>query len=69
MIVRPTAKVGSLAALASSYFASPTYLTLKPITKGIYNNAIGRLCTSKDKHGTMLGTLGAATLRRDQWWR
>ena len=65
VIVAPKAKQGSFAALAASYFASPAYLALKPNTKTIYNNAIERLCRSTDKHGTALGTLGAATLRRD----
>lgn len=63
--VRPTTKAGSLDALAASYFVSPIYLALKPRTKVMYSSAIGRLCRSKDKHGTMLGTLGAATLRRE----
>ena len=33
--------------------------------RGIYNNAIERLCKSTDKNGTEIGTLGAATLRRE----
>ena len=65
VIVAPRAKQGSFAALAASYFASTAYLTMKPSTRGIYNNAIGRLCKSKDKNGTAIGTLGAATLRRE----
>ena len=51
VIVAPRAKQGSFAALAASYFASTAYLALKPKTKGIYNNAIERLCKSKDKNG------------------
>jgi integrase len=65
VIVASKAKQGSFAALAASYFASTTYLALKPKTKGIYNNAIERLCKSTDKNGTAIGTLGAATLRRE----
>lgn len=65
VIVSPKAKQGSLAALAASYFASSAYLSLKPNTKTIYNNAIERLCKKLDKHGTALGTLGATTLRRE----
>jgi integrase len=64
-IIAPRAKQGSFAALATSYFATTTYLALKPTTKAIYNAAIGRLCASKDKNGTPIGTLGAATLRRE----
>ncbi len=64
-IIAPRAKQGSFAALAASYFASTAYLALKPTTKGIYNNAIERLCKSTDKNGTAIGTLGAATLRRE----
>ena len=65
VIVAPTARHGSFAALAKSYFASTAYLALKPTTKSIYNNAIERLCKSTDKNGTAIGTLGAATLRRE----
>jgi integrase len=64
-IIAPKAKQGGFAALAASYFASTTFLALKPITKSRYNNAIERLCKSTDKNGTMIGTLGAATLRRE----
>ena len=35
------------------------------IDQGVYNNAIERLCKSKDKNGNEIGTLGAATLRRE----
>ena len=65
VILRPTAKSGSMAALAASYFASATYRSLKPRTQTRYNNTIERLCALKDKNGVVLGTLGAATLRPD----
>jgi integrase len=65
MNIAAKAKQGSFAALATSYFVSRAYLALKPSTKSIYNNAIERLCRSTDKNGTVIGTLGAATLRRD----
>lgn len=58
-------KPGSLAALATSYFASAAYRQLKASSQSTYNNAIARLCKAKDKHGTELGTLSAATMRRD----
>jgi integrase len=58
-------KPGSLAALATSYFASAAYTRLKASSQATYNNAIARLCKAKDKHGTELGTLSAATMRRD----
>jgi integrase len=60
-----TAKPGSFAALAASYFASPNFLKMKPSTKGVYRNAIDRLCQSKDKDGNEIGTKSAATLRRE----
>ena len=65
VIVAPRAKQGSFAALAASYFASTAYLTMKPSTRGVYNNAIERLCKSKDKNGDEIGTMGATTLRRE----
>jgi hypothetical protein len=66
MIVAPKpAKQGSLAALAASYLASAAYLSMKPATRRAYNLVIEKLCKSTDKNGTALGTLSAATLRRE----
>lgn len=65
IIIAPKVKQGSFAALAASYFASTTFRSLKPKTAAIYSNAIGRWCRSKDPHGNPIGTLGAATLRRE----
>jgi integrase len=65
IIAAPRAKQGSFAALAASYFASPAFLTMKPSTKGVYRNAIDRLCRSKDKDGNEIGTKSAATLQRE----
>ena len=61
----PKAKPGCFAALAKSYFASPAYKGMQTSTKDVYRNAIERWCKSKDSNGTEVGTLGAATLRRD----
>jgi integrase len=57
-------KAGSFAALAASYFASTAFLTMKPSTKGVYRNAIDRLCQIKDMDGSEIGTKSAATLQR-----
>jgi integrase len=65
LIAAPMVKQGSFAALAASYFASPAFLTMKPSTKGVYRNAIDRLCRSKDNDGNEIGTKSAATLRRE----
>ncbi len=65
VIVAPRAKQGSFAALAASYFASTAYLTMKSSTRGVYNNAIERLCKSKDKNGDEIGSKSATTLRRE----
>jgi integrase len=65
VIVRTTARAGSFAALAASYFASTAFLTMKPSTRGVYNNAIERLCKSKDKNGDEIGGKSATTLRRE----
>ncbi|HWZ08961.1 MAG TPA: tyrosine-type recombinase/integrase, partial [Bradyrhizobium sp.] len=40
-------------------------LTLKPSTKGVYRNAIERLCRSKDRDGNEIGSKGVATLQRE----
>ena len=58
-------KPGSFAALAASYFASTAYLTMKPSTKGVYRNAIERLCKTKDKDGNEIGSKSAPTLQRE----
>ena len=65
VIVAPKAKQGSFAALAASYFASTAFRTMKPSTRGVYNNAIERLCKSKDKNGDEIGSKSATTLRRE----
>jgi integrase len=65
IIAAPRAKQGSFAALAASYFASSAFLTMKPSTKGVYRNAIERLCRSKDKDGNEIGGKSAATLQRE----
>ena len=65
VIVRPTAKAGSFHALAASYFASTDFLTMEPSTRGVYSNAIERLCKSKDKNGDEIGGKSATTLRRE----
>jgi integrase len=65
IIAAPRAKQGSFAALAASYFASSAFLTMKPSTKGVYRNAIDRLCRSKDKDGNEIGSKSAGTLRRE----
>src|SRR6478672_10278180 len=41
------------------------FLTMKPSTKGVYRNAIERLCLSKDKDGNEIGGKSAATLQRE----
>jgi integrase len=61
----PKAKQGSFAALAASYFASSAFLTMKSSTKGVYRNAIDRLCRSKDNEGNEIGSKSAATLKRE----
>ena len=58
-------KQGSFAELAASYFASTAYRTMQPSTQGVYNNAIARWCKQIDKNGNEVGTLSAASLRRD----
>ena len=63
MTPAPRAKAGSFAALATSYFDSPAYMTMKPATKRLYGNAIERWCKTKDSNGNEVGTLSAATLR------
>ena len=65
VIAAPRAKQGSFAALAASYFTSSAFLTMKPSTKGVYRNAIDRLCRSKDKDGNEIGSKSAATLQRE----
>jgi integrase len=65
MIRAARAKQGTFAALAASYFASPVFLTMKPSTKGVYRNAIDRLCRSTDKDGNEIGGKSAATLHRE----
>jgi integrase len=58
-------KAGSFAALAASYFASTPFLRLKPSTKGVYRNAIERLCKMKDRDGNEIGDKSATTLQRE----
>ncbi len=58
-------KAGSFAALAASYFSSTAYLTMMPSTKGVYRNAIDRLCQMKDRDGKEIGDKSAATLQRE----
>ena len=58
-------KQGSFAALAASYFTSSAFLTMKPSTKGVYRNAIDRLCRSTDKDGNEICGKSAATLKRE----
>ncbi|MFY9955844.1 hypothetical protein [Bradyrhizobium sp.] len=65
IIAAPRAKQGSFAALAASYFASSAFMTMKPSTKGVYRNAIDRLCRSKNKDGNEIGGKSAATLQRE----
>jgi hypothetical protein len=60
IIAAPRAKQGNFAVLAASYFASMAFLTMKPSTKGVYRNAIERLCRSKDKDGKEIGGKSAA---------
>jgi site-specific recombinase XerD len=64
-IAVPRAKQGSFAALAASYLASTAFLTMKPSTKGVYRNAIERLCRSKDKDGNEIGSKSTATMQRE----
>jgi integrase len=58
-------KQGTFAALAASYFASSAFLTMKPSTRGVYRNAIDRLCRSTDKNGNEIGAKSASTLQRE----
>jgi integrase len=58
-------KAGSFAALAASYFASKAFTGMKASTKGVYRNAIERLCKMKDRDGNEIGDKSATTLQRE----
>jgi integrase len=58
-------KPGTMRALASSYYSSLEFRSLKPNTQSVYRNIIDRFCKEKDKEGQEHGDKRAATLQRE----
>ena len=48
-------KLGSLRALAVSYFASPAFSTLSDTSKLLYRGTLERFCKTKDANGNLYG--------------
>lgn len=56
---------GTLRALAVMYYGGPRFRALKPITQGVYRNAIDRFCREVDREGKTHGDKPAKGLRRE----
>lgn len=58
-------KPGTMRFLATSYFGSIDYRSLRPSTQSVYRNLIDRFCEESDREGRKLGDKQASTLQRD----
>jgi hypothetical protein len=47
-------KPGMIRALATSYYNSLEFRSMKPITQSVYRNIIDRFCREKDTHSTAI---------------
>jgi integrase len=57
-------KPGMIRALATSYYNSLEFRSMKPITQSVYRNIIDRFCREKDTQGEEYGDKSAAGLQR-----
>jgi integrase len=64
-IAGPRPKPGTIRAVAVSYFASPTFSALAPLTRSTRRNTIERFCRQEDQDGKPLGDKRVATLKRE----
>jgi integrase len=58
-------KVGSLRALAVSYYQSVNFRLMQARTQRVYHNIIDRLCEQTDKTGRKIGSHPAALIERE----
>ena len=58
-------KPGTIRALASSYYNSIAFRSMRPTTQSVYRNIIDRFCREKDREGHPHGDKRVATLHRE----